>query len=157
MKYGVSFESLKSDIIECRYNTVQYKMTILYVLLQWLRQNTNQRSNTGKTNGQAMGVFCEDFGENLPCYNGTSLYMLSTYQYSAVNCCVAQHVILDQVIWKLEALLLLLMMIWIYICVESDQYSFELFMSQEYEVFPPDNRFNLLASNPKKSCQFFYM
>ena len=32
--------------------------------------------------GELWGVFCEDFGENWPCYNGTALYLEALYDIS---------------------------------------------------------------------------
>ena len=48
---------------------VQYNM-VLHISLQEVRKNINQRLNPHKT----PYVFHEYFGENWPCYNGTTLY-----------------------------------------------------------------------------------
>ena len=73
--------------VECRYNVVQYNM-ILYTSLHWLRQSINQSEEPQNTldssprQGEVWGVFCGDFGENLPRYNSTALYMASLAGFS---------------------------------------------------------------------------
>ena len=58
--------------VECRYSAVQYNMK-LYTSLVRQGQNMNVSLNPQQT-PQLWGVFCDDFGENRPHYNGTALY-----------------------------------------------------------------------------------
>ena len=63
-----------SLLVECCYNAVQYKMT-LHSLLQWLTQGINPNLNPWNTSHTLpWRVFCEELGENWPCYNGTALH-----------------------------------------------------------------------------------
>ena len=65
--------------VECRYNTVRYNTT-LHTPLYWLTQNMNQTLDSQKTlhgstvGGELWSVYCEDFGEKWPRYNGIALY-----------------------------------------------------------------------------------
>ena len=47
---------------------------ILHQLLQWQVEYKFEFEST-KITGELWGVFCEDFEENRPCYNGTALYV----------------------------------------------------------------------------------
>ena len=73
------FNMAKDNIVECRFNAVQYNK-ILCTLLQWWGQNINQTESTKDTPylllmGELWCIFCNNFGENWPCYNnGTTLY-----------------------------------------------------------------------------------
>ena len=70
--------------VGCRYNRVQYHM-IFHTSLQLLRQNINQECKSTKDipylvlTGELWGVFCENFQENWPFYNGTALCVVNWY------------------------------------------------------------------------------
>ena len=68
--------------VECLYNTGQYNM-ILHTSLQWLKQNIVQSLNPYNISRTSpwRANLCEDFGENLPRYNGTVLYILCIYRW----------------------------------------------------------------------------
>ena len=59
------------NTVECRYSAVQYNM-IFHTPLHWLTQNINPNLDSQKTlhvTGEPWSVYCEEFGENWPCYN----------------------------------------------------------------------------------------
>ena len=70
--------SRKQASVECRYNAVQYNMT-LHTSLQEesisIKVWNHKRHPIPRPNGRALGVFCEHCGEIWPRYNGTALYI----------------------------------------------------------------------------------
>ena len=66
----------------CRYNAVHCDTTF-HAALCWLNQNLMQSLNSQNTlpyfTDELWGVYCKDFGEKLPCCNGTTMYFLLTY------------------------------------------------------------------------------
>ena len=74
---GQNSPPLMLNTVGCHYNAVRYNM-ILHTSLQWLRPNINQSFSTQT---KLWGVFCENFEENRPGYNGTAV----TAPYYAVG------------------------------------------------------------------------
>ena len=74
----LSLLKLNIHIVGCRFKAVQYNM-ILQIWLQLPGQILNQSVNLQKTPpylalaGELWGVFCDNFQENWPRYNGTTL------------------------------------------------------------------------------------
>ena len=66
--------------LECRYNAVQFIM-ISHTTPPCQQQNVDQTSNSQQIplhltiTGELWCVYCDDFGVNWPCYNGTALYL----------------------------------------------------------------------------------
>ena len=64
-----------NNTVKCCYNAVQL-IIILHTALRWQQSNVNHTSNSQylALTGELWGVYYEDFKENWPRYNGTSLY-----------------------------------------------------------------------------------
>ena len=77
--YFVHLWTLLLTTVRCHYNAVSCNM-IFHTSLHWLTQNINQRLDSQKTlhssSSLSYGVsIVKIWGENWPCYNGTTLYL----------------------------------------------------------------------------------
>ena len=64
--------------VECLYNAIQCNI-IMYTILQCPNQKMNhacahKRHHIPRPQGELWGGYCDNFGENGPCYNGTTLF-----------------------------------------------------------------------------------
>ena len=83
--------------IKCYYNAAQF-IAILPMALQWQQQNLHQSQNSQQTPhtspsrmSYGVSIMKKIYEENLPCYNGTELYVDGSWhkrQNSIIN---AQH------------------------------------------------------------------
>ena len=78
--------------LRCCYNAVQY-ILIIYTVLQWLMQNIHKSLYSQKTphgslvtHGLPWAVYCDKFGDNGLCNNGTALHLANQL---GANICIS--------------------------------------------------------------------
>ena len=82
------------NTLGCRYNEIQYDMLLHTSLTEAdykLEFEHTKDTPYLALAGELWGVFCEDFGENGPHYNGTALQKKVPLLPTAAKCITTSH------------------------------------------------------------------